>query len=117
MTFYPGISVKTPETSRFSKDQKFLFTKLPEILLYLNVARGQNFSWRNRGRSKTGARSSRELEGLTMKMSQHDHSISRAEYEPVPSGADSLHFYRASKTPPPSKLNAFKTHRRLQLPN
>ena len=35
-----------------------------------------------------------------MKMSQHDHSISRAEYEPVPSGDDSLYFCCVSKTPP-----------------
>ena len=37
-----------------------------------------------------------------MKISQHDHSISRAEYEPVSSGTyDSLHFCRIGKTPPP----------------
>ena len=35
-----------------------------------------------------------------MKMSQHDHSISRAGYTPVPGWTDSLHFCRASKTPP-----------------
>ena len=73
----------------------------------------QNFLWRSRGRSKTGARSSKELEGLTMKMSQHDNSISRAGYTPAPSGADSLHFYRASKitTPPPSGIS----RRRIRL--
>ena len=35
-----------------------------------------------------------------MKISQHDDSISRAGYTPVPGGDDSLHFCHVSKTPP-----------------